>query len=380
MAPYPLDIIPGINYVARWYSAITDGSTLLFGRHLLQMSQLQKPEITGSGDTLFDYVRIASILAMAFVMTCFGQLALRKQKNHDLLYRIVIIYARYYLGLYLLSYGFDKIFEGQFSSPSLDQLETRYGSSSPMGLLWTFMGYSKPYTVFTGILEIGAGALLFFRRTVFMGALAAALIMLNVVALNFCYDVPVKIFSTHLMLIAVFIAWPGIKPAIDFFIGHKMALLPTSQFHMPSKWMRAVIKFFLIAVVPAIMIVNEIKEMRLYTQNSNGPLNGVYKPASLNSKIDKMILENGNMELTLGTDSIEYCQFSVDTARKIIELLPDADTTSKYILSYQLLPGNYLSIAGRYRSDNIADTFKRKTYSDYWLVKHGVHWINDHPF
>jgi len=63
----------------------------------------------------------------------------------------------------------------------------------------TFMGASTPYNVFTGASEMLAGVLLFFPTTTLLGALLAMAVMTQVVALNFCYDVPVKLFSTHLL-------------------------------------------------------------------------------------------------------------------------------------------------------------------------------------
>ena len=49
--------------------------------------------------------------------------------------------------------------------------------------------------------------MLFFRRTVLLGGMGAAGVM-NVVLLNYCYDVPVKLLSTHLFLMALFLLVP----------------------------------------------------------------------------------------------------------------------------------------------------------------------------
>jgi hypothetical protein len=64
-----------------------------------------------------------------------------------------------------------------------------------MGLLWTFMGASAAYTIFTGLGELVGGLLLTTRRTALAGALVSAAVMTHVAVLNFCYDVPVKLFS-----------------------------------------------------------------------------------------------------------------------------------------------------------------------------------------
>jgi hypothetical protein len=85
-------------------------------------------------------------------------------------------------------YGVVKLFQGQFSAPSLEALTTPLGELPPMRLLWLFMGYSKPYIFFGGFLETAGGLLLFFRRTALLGALMVAAVMLNVVMLNLCLE------------------------------------------------------------------------------------------------------------------------------------------------------------------------------------------------
>ena len=64
-----------------------------------------------------------------------------------------------------------------------------YGQFSPMGVLWSFMGMSRAYTVFSGIVEITGCVLLVFRRTTMLGAMVSAVALLNVVVLNFSYDI-----------------------------------------------------------------------------------------------------------------------------------------------------------------------------------------------
>src|ERR1039458_10512050 len=46
-------------------------------------------------------------------------------------------------------------------------------------------------------------------------------VMSNVLMLNFCYDVPRKIYSTHLVLMALFLLLPDVRRLIDFFIRNR---------------------------------------------------------------------------------------------------------------------------------------------------------------
>jgi uncharacterized membrane protein YphA (DoxX/SURF4 family) len=110
----------------------------------------------------------------------------------------------------MFSYGFSKVLNTQFKSPGLEALVTPLGEMSPRALLWAFMGRSAGYTVFTGIAECIGGALLLFRRTTTLGALVVVAVMANVVMLNLSYDVPVKLYAIHLLLLAIFLAAPDL--------------------------------------------------------------------------------------------------------------------------------------------------------------------------
>jgi hypothetical protein len=107
----------------------------------------------------------------------------------------------------------------QFSPPGSDRLAETYGASSPMGLLWTFMGSSRAYTAFSGYMETLGALLLLWRRTALLGALTSICVLFNVMVLNFCYDVPVKLFSFHLVLIGACIALPDARRLVQLFLG-----------------------------------------------------------------------------------------------------------------------------------------------------------------
>jgi hypothetical protein len=111
----------------------------------------------------------------------------------------------------MFTYGVAKLLPGQFAAtPSYAELLRTYGDSSPMGLLWTFMAASRPYVLFTGIIEVAGGALLFFPRLATLGALICAASLTQVFSLNMSYDVPVKLYSFHLLLKAIFILAPDL--------------------------------------------------------------------------------------------------------------------------------------------------------------------------
>jgi len=59
--------------------------------------------------------------------------------------------------------------------------------------------------------------LLFPRKTSTLGALMSVGVLSNVVALNFSYDVPVKLYSSHLLAQAIFLLLPDARRLGNFF-------------------------------------------------------------------------------------------------------------------------------------------------------------------
>ena len=149
----------------------------------------------GSGDTTYDYVIVFSITSISLLASFLWTLIDRQQRDYSKLYYWLTVLIRFYVGLMLIDYGLVKVIKLQFPSPGLFRLTQAYGDSSPMGLAWTFLGFSEGYNFFMGIAEVAA-VLLLFRRTMTAGAIITLMTTANVMAVNYFYDVPVKILST----------------------------------------------------------------------------------------------------------------------------------------------------------------------------------------
>lgn len=182
---------------------------------------------TGSGDTTPEFVQTLLCFVVAAIATLVWSILDRRRANYRTLHDWLRLFVRYTLAFQLLSYGFIKIFPLQFQPPGFDKLIRPYGEFSPMNVLWYFMGSSMPYTIFSGCAEVTGGLLLVLRRTATLGALVSFAVMVNVAALNYCYDVPVKLFSTHLALMAAFLAAPELRRLLDLFVFNRAAA-PTS--------------------------------------------------------------------------------------------------------------------------------------------------------
>ena len=132
-----------------------------------------------------------------------------------------------------------------------------------MGLVWTFMAASPAYTFFSGIAEVMGGVLLLFRRTTLLGGLVSIGVMLNVVMLNFCYDVPVKLFSFHLMFMGVVLIVPDAKRLFGLLVLNRATEPASLQPPYTGKvtiWAHRAVKAYLIVMLFAIPIYEHTKK------------------------------------------------------------------------------------------------------------------------
>lgn len=217
--PFPLSLIPGTAWLGAAYERFWQAMVSAVGHRVLHLrGALSLGPDGGSGDDTAHFVQLLCMVALAAVAALAWTLVDRRGGDDRRLHEALRICVRYELGSVLLHYGMIKVFKTQFLFPGLLRLEEPFGAMSPQGLLWTFMGCSTPYSVFVGAAEAVAGLLLFFRRTTLLGALLAVGVMSNVVMLNFSYDVPVKLYASHLLLMGVFLLAPDLHRLADLLV------------------------------------------------------------------------------------------------------------------------------------------------------------------
>ncbi|MCB0845185.1 MAG: hypothetical protein KDE26_18175, partial [Bacteroidetes bacterium] len=136
----------------------------LVGNGILGMEETLEMKYSGSGDKLFDWIQNLTILSLAIIGTVLWSILDRKRNNYEILDKWFMVFLTYYLAYYMFVYGIIKLFYLQFIPPNLEQLFRTFGQASPMNLMWTFMGFSKAYTMFAGFSETIAGVFLIFRR------------------------------------------------------------------------------------------------------------------------------------------------------------------------------------------------------------------------
>ena len=413
--PYPLTNIPfgtEINKISEkilgWYYAAFDYVSVFWHWLIPALAKsllpLEKP-ITiftnGSGDTTYDYVLVLTQVALA-VLGCFIWSILdRKRASYNTAYYWLCVLIRYVLAFTMLSYGFSKVFHLQMPYPYLSRLVQPYGDSSPMGLAWTYVGQSKGFSAFVGWSEVICGLLLFFRKTTLIGALLTLIVMGNVFVVNLCYDIPVKLYSLNLEIMALYLAAPYFKNMYQIFIQHKPGVI--NNYYQPAfrkRWFRIgmnILKFLIIADALFYGVKGSLDQGKQYGDNApRPPLYGIYNTELVIRNNDtipslttdttrwrQIIVQSKNYaRVKLMNDTVRNYNFKIDTLKKEAIVYPVWDTLNKIYFTYTR-DQDCLILNGKAKGDSVNTIYmklKRFDEKNFRLMTRGFHWINEYPY
>ncbi len=105
----------------------------------------------------------------------------------------------------MFAYGVGKIiqFDGAI------KIDETISELTGMQLMWAFYGYSKPFVVTLGLLEISGGVLLLFKRTRILGCLLVTSILVNVILQDIFYGVHLGALRAAIIyqLLIIIILW-----------------------------------------------------------------------------------------------------------------------------------------------------------------------------
>ena len=188
------------------------------GAHVLRIEAGVAPRPTGSGDTIYDWSQAVTMLLIAAIATAIWSIVARNRGEHARLYKWFRVFIRFALATTFVTYGFSKVPPLQMPTTFLARLVEPYGNFSPMGVLWYSIGASPAYEMFAGSAEVFAAFLLFMPRTAALGSMVALMDSIAIFTLNMTYDVPVKLFSFHLVLMSLFLLAPNLVRLRDFFL------------------------------------------------------------------------------------------------------------------------------------------------------------------
>jgi hypothetical protein len=193
------------------------------GLRVFHLAAAPSSQITGSGDRMIDYLQVFVLLVIAAATTVVWSLADRRRPNYRALDKWFRVFLRFSVGAVMLGYGWAKAVPLQMPAPGLTRLLEPFGNFSPMGVLWASIGASKSYEMFAGIMELVGGTLLFIPQLALLGAMVTFADSVQIFTLNMTYDVPVKLFSFHLILLSLVLIAPDVPRIANLLIFNRTA-------------------------------------------------------------------------------------------------------------------------------------------------------------
>ncbi len=394
--PFPIGNLPGTTWPGERYQDLWNAILPWIGKRVFRLDEVPI-QPTGSGDTAAAYLQIACVVALAALGTAVWSWIRRLRPGDDrALMPWLLVYLRYWLAATLITYGAVKILKSQFPFPTPERLLSPFGQMSPMGLLWRFMGYSTAYTVFTGLTEAIGGALLFFRRTTTLGALVIAGVMANVVMLNLSYDVPVKLYSSHLLLAAIFLLLPDLRRLANVLVLNRPAAAAgPSPPDLFTRFGRARLALKIAAVA---LMVGDTFHMAWssYTKWGGGaPRHALYGAYEVES-----FERNGVTVPPLLTEATRWRRVAVSNSRWFAMLMDDtrraywladydagagkltlgSDEEKKEVLSLTRPDEGHLLLEGTLGEDRLVVRLRKIDMESFGLVNRGFRWVSEEPF
>ncbi len=394
--PFPLRVIPVCGEILKEsYQQLWRGIVPWAGKHVFGVKALFHP--SGSGDTAYNWVQVFCYLMIALAVTAVWTLLDRRRANYARLHEWLRIYLRFSLAAAMLVYGAYKAIPSQFGLPLPSDLVQPIGEGSPMWLLWSFMGSSASYIIFTGVAEMLGGLLLAPRRTTLLGALVCIGVMSNVVMLNLSYDVPVKLYSSHLLLIAVFLVLPDLGRLANLLVwNRRVPSVEQRPLFASRRGNRAALIFrtvFILGVTAAALHLSYKDKMEYEYPMYRQPLYGVWEAEEIeiDGVVRPLLITDGTLWRRLafdfpGTLSIQYARESdfreytlePDPGRHAFTLCCEPDWKTPAAVSFKKAGPDLLALDGTVGGKPIRGRFRRM--DRFQLLTRGFHWVSEEPF
>lgn len=310
--PFPYDLVPFLEKVL---NVVLAPPMAHLGSILgLQVSQ---PQISSDSATM--YTLVLALVPFALLM---ATVVWRFSKN-DVWLVWVKTFLRLFLSLHLMSYGCDKLFKGQFYLPEPNILFTEFGRLDRDILFWSTLGTSYTYSVFTGLVEVMAAVFLWFRKTRIVGLLLALAAMVHVVLINFSFNISVKLFSTILLFISLFLLSPHFKSMWRFLAGQEITKLQLSRLSIGNRAIAKSMKFFAVGFILLEAIYPNLVSGNWNDDLAQRPyLHGAYKVMNQSPELPKRVFVHrmGYLIVQAQNGDMESFSLEVDRLRQKLQI------------------------------------------------------------
>ena len=249
-------------------------------------------------------------------------------------------------------------------------------------------------------MEVLAGLLLLNSRIITLGLFVSLAVFTNVMVLNLCYDIPVKLFSMHLVIFCLYLLFNDCKRLFDFFVFNKAVPQNTvNELRFEKRWMRITGLVMKIIYIGLFAIVPFFTTREFYKSLAKAGNAGQIRPGLYDVKVFAV---NKDTIPALITDSLRWKDMvfekdgggsvgATDTSfrqryrRGYFNFIPDSSkqtilfkksTNIIFTLHYSLPDSNTIKLWGSYKSDSLYVILK-KSNRHFQLSERQFHWISE---
>jgi hypothetical protein len=373
LLPIPIVDIPDLGTLAPVRPVVFRVAAKVFGADVSKLVYTG----SGSGDKTYDWVLAFCALVLALAGTAVWAALDRKRADYKAAYKWFHLLLRFAVGSEMVLYGMVKLVPLQMPYPPLARLIEPYGNFSPMGVLWYSIGASPAYEMFVGTAELFGGILLFFPRTSFFGAMVCLADAIEVFTLNMTYDVPVKLFSFHLIVMSVMLLGPELRRLVRFFFTDGQVEAPKRV-----KWSRAMLA---VQVVWGIALVANNAygaEKRWYQFGPGAPKSALYGIWNVDgdSRWRRVIFDRPTgVAFQKTDDTIVSYGATVDVKAATVAVTRGSEKGWGN-LKFDRVGKDGLTLDGTLGGEKVHWRTRLLDRSKMMLVSRGFYWVQEYPF
>ena len=255
----------------------------------------------GPGDRPFDFLFFKYALVGAAVLAVVWTVL---EPRFRWSWRVKVIlrwFITTFLAYIILTYGAAKILGMQFGH-NYTAYERPLGNLGPMQFAWAFFGASYAFQAIIGWSQVLASLFLLFRTTRNLGAIILVPIMLNIVLVNFYFDVSVKLFSSYYLSMAIYILLWDFRRLTQFFFANQTVLpAPVMQFFGAKKWHKTAqtAGWLLIVFVVLYPFYDVYQAKKEYHLDITYPMEGAWT-------VQQITWQNDSLNLRMQPDSTRW--------------------------------------------------------------------------
>ncbi len=386
---FPHNFIPDIG---KYTSPLFEILVKWFGGSVLKIDHTYTSELIS--DSTGMYIHVFLFVFISGLVCLIWTLLDRKQENYIRLFYWFIVIVSYYLAMQLFTYGFSKIFKWQFYLPEPNTLFTTLGNTPRDLLYWSTMGSSRPFVLFIGLIEITAASLLLFKRTRLLGSLLAIGILVNVVIVNFCFDISVKLYSCFLLLLGIIIVAPDVKRLFSFFILNRVSpnkLWKPDYLSNKTKMVYRVSKTLVICLIVSDALGMYFASTNFNDDKAKRPMfHGAYQVELFVKNNDSLapllndavrwkrmfIHRRGYLITQSMNDEMQDYKLEYDTLNHQL-IIENTNDESRSTLKYALLNDSTFVLNGKLKNDSINVRFKKADLTKLPLLQNEFNWTID---